>query len=434
MSVSAAVLGVHLMGPDGQVVRAGTLTRNAERATAFIPDETYLRDDDRPILSLGWHAPGDPDESRARLADRRDKIGLYGHLPPWFQGLLPEGALRDLVDAEMGPGEHDHFDVLLRLGADLAGGVLVIPDNAAAPESAGPLRWEQVAGFRAPLPQGTVKFSLAGVQLKFSAVTCGGKLTVPARSGEGRLILKLASERYPGLPEAEFAGMSLARAIGVRAASCRLAPAEAVEGVPAEFLQGANALVVERFDRTPQGGRVHMEDAAQVLGAWGDQKYTRANTETVLNMIRRFSTDWRDDIMEGFRRIVADVLLGNGDNHLKNWSFIFPAPGVIRLSPAYDIVPTVLFQPGDELALRFAGRGRAFEAIGLDRFRRVADFLGLDVRLVQAEVGACVRAALETWPALLDDLPLAAGPRRLLIERLQRLPLVREAATHQGAR
>lgn len=426
----AAVLGVHLMTLDRGVVRVGALMRDANRATAFIPDEAYLQDDDRPILSLGWFAPGDPEQSKARLAARFDKIGLYGHLPPWFQGLLPEGALRDLVDAEMGPGEHDHFDVLLRLGADLPGAVLVIPDNAEAPPSAGPISWEQVSGFKAPQPQGSVKFSLAGVQLKFAAVADGERLTVPARAGDSRLILKLPSERYLGLPEAEFAGMTLAAAIGVRTAPVRLASTDLIAGVPKAFLKAPTALVVERFDRAVHR-RIHIEDAAQILSVWGDQKYTRANTETVLNMIRRFSTDWRDDILEAIRRIVADVLLGNGDNHLKNWSFIFPAPGAVRLSPAYDIVPTVLFQPRDELALRFAGKSKAFEDITLQRFRRAADYLKLSEKLIIREVSRAVETALDRWPALIDEMPLAKDQQRRLHDRLHALPLVREVTAQR---
>jgi serine/threonine-protein kinase HipA len=426
MASAATVLGVHLLAPSGQTVRAGTLTRDGARSTAFIVDEAYLRDEARPLLSLSWHTPGDSEQTRARLADRRDKIGLHGYLPPWFQGLLPEGALRDLVVAEMGPGDHDSFDVILRLGGDLPGAVLVIPDNDEAPASAGPLQWERVAGLKAPVPKGAVKFSLAGVQLKFTATAEGERLTAPVHSGEGRLILKLASDRYPDLPEAEYSAMILAAGIGVRTASCRLTPVEAIEGVPEEFLtHGPTALVVERFDRTPGGGRLHMEDAGQILEAWGDRKYTRGNTETVLNMIRRFSTDWREDVLEGFRRLTADVLLGNGDNHLKNWSFLFPAPGEIRLSPAYDIVPTVFFHPKDELALRFAG-ARTFDGVDLRRIRRVADFLKLDPAHVVREVSNAVRTAVETWPALMKALPLTRERRAVLTSRLETLPLVRE--------
>jgi serine/threonine-protein kinase HipA len=427
MAARAAILGVHLMDAARRTTRVGALTRDAQGATAFVADETYLRDDQRPILTLAWQVPGDPAGTRARIASRDHKIALYGHLPPWFQGLLPEGALRDLVDAEMGPGGHDHFDVLLRLGADLPGGVLIVPDTGDAPDSAGPLRWDLVAGFRAPVPQGAVKFSLAGVQLKFTVAAQGERLTVPARSGEGRLILKMASDRYPGLPEAEFTAMTLARAIGVQTAQCRLTPTDAIEGVPDEFIGGPTALAVERFDRTADGGRVHIEDAAQILSVWGERKYTEANTETVLNMIRRFSTRPRDDVMEAFRRIVADVLLGNGDNHLKNWSFIFPAPGVVRLSPAYDIVPTVLFQPLDRMALPFAGRNKAFEAVGLSRFRRAANFLGIRPEVVEREAANTVRAALSLWPELMRSMPIRDAQRNYLMDRLHGLRLVQEA-------
>lgn len=421
----AAVLGVHLLDPAGLPRRVGTLTRDGEGATAFLIDEAYLRDPARPVLSLGWQVPGDAAATRGRLAARGDKIGLNGHLPPWFAGLLPEGALRDLVLAEMGPGRHDQFDLLTRLGADLPGAVLVTPETA-LPETAGPLHLERLAGLDLPQPEGLIKFSLAGVQLKFSAAPAGARLTVPARGGEGRAILKVPAARYPGLPEAEFAAMTLCRMIGVTAADCRLVPVNAIDGLPAGFLPGgAMALSVDRFDRPGEGRRLHMEDAGQVVGAVGERKYTMATYETILNMIRRFSTDWRADVLEGIRRIVADVLVGNGDNHLKNWSFLFPGGGAVRLSPAYDIVPTVLFAPADQLALRFVGT-HAFAAVTLHRFRRVAAFLGLDPDWIEREVRETVLLALDLWPAAARD-HLGTARAERLITRLETLALVREA-------
>jgi len=420
----AAVLGVHLLGPQDQTTRVGTLTRDGDGATAFVVDEAYFRDPDRPVLSLSWLVPGDEGQTRARLADRGDKIGLHGLLPPWFSGLLPEGALRELVMAEMGPGNHDQFDLLLRLGADLAGAVLVVPETA-TPASVGPLRLARVHGVEAVQPEGLVKFSLAGVQLKFVAQVDGERLTVPGRAGTGRCILKVSSEHYPGLPEAEFAAMQLVRAIGVMTADCRLVPTEAVDGIPAEMLRhGPSVLVVDRFDRPAAGIRLHIEDAGQIVGAIGERKYTMATTETVLNMIRRFSTDWRADILEGLRRVVADVLIGNGDNHLKNWSFIFPKPGTIRLSPAYDIVPTVLFQPQDTLALRFVGT-HGFATVDFRRIRRVAAYLGLDPDWIEAEMKTVVGRALEHWPKQARIL-LGEARANALLARLDSLALVRE--------
>ncbi|MDT9600857.1 type II toxin-antitoxin system HipA family toxin [Sphingosinicella rhizophila] len=424
MAIAAALLGVYLLTPDNRAVRVGTLSRDRDGATAFVVAEAYLRDERRPILSLSWTSPEDEEETRRRLADRGDKIGLHGSLPPWFSGLLPEGALRELVLAEMGPGNHDQFDLLTRLGADLPGAVLITPETD-TPSSAGPLQLERIHGFEVPRPEGIVKFSLAGVQLKFAAQIEGDRLTVPARAGEGRGILKVASDRFEALPETELAAMHLAKLVGIDTASCRLVAMNQVEAIPPEMQYGSNALLVDRFDRSDDGRRLHIEDAGQIVGAIGERKYTMATTETVLNMIRRFSTDWRADVLEGFRRVIVDVLIGNGDNHLKNWSFIFPKPGEIRLSPAYDIVPTVLYAPQDTLALRFAGTHN-FANVSFRRVRRIADYLGLDPDWIEHEMKGLVRQALNVWPEEIGRL-LEKQRARRLIERLERLTLVSEA-------
>lgn len=424
MAKSAAILGVHLLDTARGSVRAGSLTRDADGAVAFTVAEEYLRDPDRPILSLGWYEPGSDARTRDRLAWRGDKIGLNGGLPPWFAGLLPEGALRELVLTEMGPGDHDQFDVLTRLGADLPGAVLIAPETE-TPRSAGPLHLDRVRGFQAVRPEGLVKFSLAGVQLKFTANLEGERLTLPASGDTGRAIIKVASDRFPGLPQAEHGAMALARMIGVDAAPCRLVPRDAVAGVPEELLaHGEEVLAVDRFDRGPRGERIHVEDAGQVIGAVGERKYTMANTETVINMISRFSTDRRADILEAVRRVVADVLLGNGDNHLKNWSFRFAGPGEVRLSPAYDIAPTVLFLPRDTLALRFV-RTHQFETVDLHRFERIARFLNVDPRWILREIRTVVERALDLWPAAAPEL-LGERWAKMLLARLETLRLVQE--------
>lgn len=62
---------------------------------------------------------------------------------------------------------------------------------------------------------------------------------------------------------------------------------------------------------------------------------------------------------------------------LRTGLFRFPKVGEIRLSPAYDIVPTILYQPRGELALRFVGTNR-FESVNLHRFERLGSYLGID--------------------------------------------------------
>jgi len=424
MARSAAVLAVYLLSAGGDRVRAGSLVRDGSGAVTFIVDDHYVRTPGRPILSLAWVDMRGERETQARLTNRADKIAYPGFLPPWFSGLLPEGALRDLVEREMGPGDHDYFDVLARLGADLAGAVVVVPETSMGPDF-GTIRWDEVAGVPAPVPEGVVKFSLAGVQLKFNVVDHDDRLTMPGRSGEGRIILKAPTAAYPSLPEAEYTAMTLCRAAGISTAPVRLIPVSAIEGIPEVFLEaGEYALAVDRFDRTA-AGRIHIEDAAQVLGAVGDRKYTMANTDTVLNMIRRFSVDRRNDVLEGLRRVAADILIGNGDNHLKNWSFRFEDGVSPRLSPAYDIVPTVLYAPRDNLALEFVG-SKTFETIGLAKFRRLAAFLDVDADRAEGEIREVVQRALDHWPGLIQDLPLPKDKADTLLERFQTLRLVQE--------
>ena len=61
-----------------------------------------------------------------------------------------------------------------------------------------------------------LRFSLAGVQLKFSAMgDARGGLTIPARGVGGDWIVKLPSLQFPGVPENEFSMMTLARAVGI---------------------------------------------------------------------------------------------------------------------------------------------------------------------------------------------------------------------------
>jgi serine/threonine-protein kinase HipA len=87
-------------------------------------------------------------------------------------------------------------------------------------------------------------------------------------------------------------------------------------------------------------------------------------------------------------------------------------------------VPTILFQPRDQLALRFV-RTHDFESVNLHRFERVASFLQVDRKWVVREVKATIERALETWPAAAPNL-LGEKWAATLLARLDRLKLVRE--------
>jgi serine/threonine-protein kinase HipA len=230
-----------------------------------------------------------------------------------------------------------------------------------------------------------IRFSLAGVQLKFQMMNDRGSVTLPMYDDSGDVVLKTPSKGYPLLPEAEYTAMMLAEAAGISVAECYLVDAADIEGIP-EHLHGngQRSLAVKRCDRTDGGGRVHIEDFAQIYEAFGEAKYTKGNDATTVATVNRFATDGRGEMLESVRRVVVNILVGNGDAHLKNWSFIYPKPGVVALSPAYDVVPTYLF--GDNsMALVFGGTKNPY-AMGIRKFERLAGLMKIEPRVVLKDI------------------------------------------------
>ena len=423
MNNRAAMLGIYLVPTPAAPLRVGSLIREVTGTVSFVVDDDYIgMCESRPIVSMAWRGATEEDTLR-RLASRHDKVMRLGSLPPFFQNLLPEGALRELVEREFGTGAFDDFDVLARLGEDLPGALVARLEAGEAgltvPGDGLPKKK------KAQVPPGKIKFSLAGVQLKFSVLLDDKGVTVPGRDEHGNIILKVPTERYPGLVEAEFASLMLARAIGVRTADGHLVPVKNVEGIPVEFMKGGdNALAIRRFDRGPGNQRIHTEDFAQIIGAVGDRKYTMANEETNLNMIRRFCGDWSGELLEGVRRIVANLMLGNGDAHLKNWSLLYPPDNPPELTPAYDLGPTFLW--GDNnMALAFGG-SRDAARITLHKFERAAGLLKVSPKVLADEAKRTVEAILDLWPSMLSDLPVAPPIKDRFLARWEEMALVRE--------
>ena len=252
-------------------------------------------------------------------------------------------------------------------------------------------------------------------------VDAGERLTLPGRDESGSVIVKLPPRDYTNLPELEYAAMQLAREVGISVVPTRLAAVSQVRGIPEALLaHGEHVLVVPRFDRVA-GRRIHFEDFAQIFGAVGDRKYTMANEETNLKLLSRFVADGVGAILEAVGRTTVNLLLGNGDAHLKNWALLYGDGRTSTLSPAYDIVPTLAFGD-DTLALKLGGT-RSPSGVSFKKFARAASYLDMDPRAIENEVRRVVRAAAETWPELAKPLGIQRTLKRLLRKRWDELPI-----------
>ncbi|MCV9964215.1 type II toxin-antitoxin system HipA family toxin [Pararhizobium sp. BT-229] len=408
-------LGVYLRSGHDET-RVGSLVRDRRDMIRFITDASYIElGEDRPVLSSSMLFVGDEERTVGHL-----KSGRFTQpgrdLPPWFGNLLPEGALRDMVSRGLPSGRTSDFDILRYLGEDLPGGVIVRSEDGV-----------ELDGLVTPSTEvatesGTIKFSLAGVQLKMSMLKQDERLTFPATGTNGDIIAKLPSTRYAFLPEVEFTCMKLAEAAGVVMPHCELVPAASVSGIRAEALSGGDyVLAVTRFDRTADGGRVHIEDFCQVMEVPKERKYTAANEETVMNIAKRLGGGTRG-FLEIARRLAVNILMGNGDAHLKNHSLIYSDPRVGGISPAYDLVATFLYDGSDDLALKFRNTNNS-AIVGMARFARAAELCGITENVVRKFVTHTVEQAADTWPALIGDLPMPADFAKKLVDRAQRLQL-----------
>lgn len=307
-----------------------------------------------------WDRPGRMVLGRWFEDHPRKQPRAANRVPAWFSNLLPEGRLRDLIAKEQGVSVHREIDLLERIGTDLPGAVEVVPDadgnNDASLEDAElipPPEFRPAGGIR--------RASLAGMTMKYSMSMRGGRLVVPAHGEDGDWILKIPDPAYPGVASNELSVMELAEQVGIEVPQAALWPRESIDdlGPGAWLSEESDAYAVRRFDRSP-GGRIHIEDFAQVLNKYGigDGKY-QSSVETVAGLAYR----GRDhaSLQEMVSRTVFNLLAGNGDAHLKNWSLIYPDGRRARLSPAYDLVCTAAYPNHAELGLPFFGATRLAE-------------------------------------------------------------------------
>lgn len=337
--------------------------------------------------------------------------------PAWFSNLLPEGPLRELIARQAGVPVHREFFLLQHLGEDLPGAVRIVADDplapgedAAAPEAAASPREDHW------------HFSLAGVQLKFSALQAGRGLTIPVSGTGGDWIVKLPDARFPGVPENEHATMRWAQASGITIPEIHLVPVAEISGLPTAgaAFAGQAALAVRRFDRPATGKRVHIEDFAQVLGLYPEQKYAQFNYETLANVVHRLAGE--ADLDEFIRRLVFVVAAGNGDAHLKNWSLIYPDGINARLAPAYDLVSTIAYRADDQLALNLA-RSKRWQDVTRESFLRLARRIGDDETRMADRLERARASILAAWHDAGDDWGYTKQARDRIASQLARVPL-----------
>ncbi|MHB0953249.1 MAG: type II toxin-antitoxin system HipA family toxin [Allorhizobium sp.] len=378
-----SVLSVRLYGAE-----IGTITYVGAEKTLFAFNDAYIENPDRPTLGLQFK-----DGFGELITDFRPyKIKLM----PYFSNLLPEGHLRKYLAEKADIHIDREFFLLWVLGQDLPGAITVVPtDGEEWPEEAHNVLEGEAAKEAA---EDAMRFSLAGVQLKFSAVqSVSGGLTIPTSGVGGNRIVKLPSREFANVPENEFSMMTLAQMVGINVPAVELVDVRSIGNLPEGIGKlGQHAFVIERFDRNDDGSVTHIEDFAQVFNVYPENKYKKASFRNLVSVIATESD--QDDVAEFIRRLTFNVLIGNGDMHLKNWSLFYPDRRHARLSPAYDFVSTIPYIANDKSALTFS-RTKEFVGYTIDELEHLSAKSTLPRKLVIDTAKETVALFMERWKA-----------------------------------
>lgn len=303
---------------------------------------------------------------------------------PVFQHLTAEGWLRAIQTGAGQVDAEDDLGLLLSHGGDCIGALSVHPDgDAKVPVPMAPTSVEAAA-----LAGGR---TVSGVQRKVMAIRDGTGYS-PALAGEPAPFIAKWSAQHADLVRNERLTLELARMLlGAGAVTrCEVAEVETV----------GTCLVVTRFDRTKRGEKLRLEDFAQILARprAGDAKYD-ADHEAIGAAIQTHSARPAQDLLAFLKLTVTNVLLGNCDAHLKNFSLL-ETPAGLRLSPAYDVVNTLMYREyGTRFALRIDGAHHPIDSIGRDRLAGLGHGIGLPpaaVTLAFRDLGRAAKKVVQT--------------------------------------
>lgn len=405
-----SVLNVLLYGKQ-----IGTLTLLQGERTLFAFEEFYIADTNRPTLSLSF---------KDSLGDLiTDLAPTRRRVPTFFANMLPEGEMRDYLAKRAGVNPEREFFLLWILGKDLPGAVTIQPADGEEwpPESNdnGSKSSERAKNH----PTNALRFSLAGVQLKFSAVkNATGGLTIPAEGVGGSWIVKLPSTKFDDVPENEYSMMTIAALIGMDVPEMQLVDPKSVAQLPEGIghLKG-KALAVKRFDRSTDGP-VHIEDFAQVFQIYPDDKYGKVSYRNIVEVIATEAGN--PGTVEFIKRLVFNTLIGNADMHAKNWSLIYPDRVHAELAPAYDFVSTIPYIPDDNSALSF-GRTKRMNEFSKDELSYLAGKARLPERLVLDTATETVALFHEIWGSEKKNLPLSKSLIGSIDDHVKKIPLTK---------
>jgi serine/threonine-protein kinase HipA len=346
------------------------------------------------------------------LADAKQALSLlmpvrietydYSGLHPIFQMNLPEGYLREYLERATAKAfGSDDLTVLTLLGNNQIGrlqyrleGQVFDDATEVAPELSEILSSDDEGLFDQLLKRFALRSGVAGVQPKM-LLDASDKSTVNLNS----YVVKAWGGEFPHLACNEYVCLMLCRNAGLN--------------VPDFYISDNGKLFIsKRFDIDANGLALGFEDFCVLQAKSTKQKYD-ASLESCANTIKQYVSPQcvSQALADFFKLTVINVLVRNGDGHLKNSGIIYDdlkgyqqgtLPDQVRqLAPIFDVVSTVVYIKNDSMALTLTGSKRWPKWKVLEQF--AIAHCGLSKKKAAVILADVYQAASDTLP-ILEDL------------------------------
>ena len=277
---------------------------------------------------------------------------------PWVANLLPEERQLMTLAKIMGVDRNDTIAILREIGGDTAGALSFGEPSLRekwdytplqdfyglnTPEDALLRHFEDLKERPFLAGEDGIRLSLAGGQEKTALTVLdsdgnprlglpedGDRLALPRDGAPSTVIIKPDNPRLPGIVENEAYCLSLATAIGIRAAEVTILKAG-----------HRNALAVARYDRNRRDHsgirRLHQEDFAQANRVFPTNKYEMGTVPgpSLKTLLETGNYLPSRDALHLLDQVIFNIVVANTDAHAKNYSLLLTDPH--SLAPLYDV-------------------------------------------------------------------------------------------------
>ena len=168
-------------------------------------------------------------------------------------------------------------------------------------------------------------------------------------------------------------------------------------------------LFIPRFDRKVSDGKVERIAQESIASLGGKAGFgVRMTHNQICSLLMQCCTEPKQEIFEYLKRDLANVALGNKDNHTRNTAIQRFNNGIIRLTPLFDFAPMWLHPDGIARTTRWERDDHGGMPIWHSVIEQIAESTMIDPKEIKA--------------VLIEQLPLYQG----LLEHMQYLQLAPE--------